>query len=447
MPPVPESKIKGVKPFGNALLSCFCLGWIYNAGGLKTLDDTDEHDDDIAAEKTRVHVGLTARSTDSVAAPSSTHTSKSTEEKPHGQIYRSSLLLAVGYLDLTNALDFPANVWNNVPIPTYAMVLMGLGGSIALLAISIAIWDMIRCWRNITFLRHERCHLLQNPDKRLLEQAWLSINTRELCWETIDRFLLDFFMGITGLFVGVGTLLALRGDDHTIFLVSNILSGYLGNSFLALYALINSFWSGIMWRRAHANQAAVKRSHLDAELAGLMKRHAWRHQMYALVNGTTLVVSGVASLVSATMWQGYVVQVPCVLASVFVVHYWRFCLGYDRLGFWQRRGAGEMDLRGRLRGVIAVRRALERGFDDDGVVDFVGVISDGGEVGWEGVLDFLWDFGVGVQEEEKRTVDGFSEAVNGSVRAAGLRRFKYEERFLLELYGYYLRVKEGERKE
>ncbi|KAF2161995.1 hypothetical protein M409DRAFT_27720 [Zasmidium cellare ATCC 36951] len=409
-------------------------------------------EDDIASEKTRVHGEMAARSTDSIATPSSNPASKPTPppDTPSAQIYRNSLLLAVGYLDLTNALDFPANVWNNVPIPTYAMVLMGLGGSIALLAIGIAVWDMLRCWRNIAFLRRERAGLIQQP-LNSLQQAWLAINTRELCWETIDRFLLDFFMGVTGLFVGVGTLLAMKGDDHEIFLVSNILSGYLGNSFLALYAVVNSIWSGIMWRRAHKNQAAVRRSNLDVGLAKLMKLHAWKHQMYALVNGTTLVVSGVASLVSATMWQGYVVQIPCVIASLFVVHYWRFCLGYDRLSFQQRLGAGEMAVEARLRAVIGVRTALERKYDDDGVVDFVEVIGDCGEVGRDAILEFLHDLGMdqailarmSAQREVETSVQEFSEAVNSRVRAAGLRRLKYEERFLLELYGYYLRVREA----
>lgn len=417
-------------------------------------------DDEMATEKTRIHGEMAARSSGSIATPSGEKENKTTPLlNPSGHIYRNSLLLGVGYLDLTNALDFPANVWNQTPIPIYAKVLMGLGGSIALLAIGIAVWDMVRCWRNISFLRGERACLLQNSDRMgLVEKAWLSINSRELCWEIIDRFLLDFFMGLTGLFVGAGTLLAMKGDNKTIFNVSNILSGYLGNSFLAFYALINSIWSGIMWYRAHANHAAVRRSKLEPELARLMKFHACKHQMYALVNGTTLVVSGVASMVSATIWQGYIVQAPCVMASLFVVHYWRFCLGYDRLSFQQRRLPGYMDLSVRLRAIVGVRAALQDK-SGRGTADLVHIVGESGEKGREPVEDLLHDLGLkvsfeamladsarsisGHQDEFEPSIDGFAAAVNSCIQAAGLRRVKHEERFLLELYGYYLREKEN----
>lgn len=398
--------------------------------------------------KTHVHEHLASRSCDSVF-----QRSKSEDGKPGPQntvpepIYRNSLLIPIGLLDLTNALDFPANVWNQVPIPTYSLILMGLGGSIALLAISIAVWDMLRCRRNIAFLRHERACLLR-ADKRLIERAWLRVNTRELCWEVIDRFFLDFFMAVTGLFVGTGTLLAIRGADRTIFHVSNILSGYLGNSFLAFYALVNGVWSGVMFHRARRNAASVKRSRVERGLAGLMKRHAWKHQIYAVVNGTTLVVSGVASIVSATMWQGYVVQVPCVVVSLGVVCFWRLGLGYDRLS-WQRRcGIGEGGLELRVRAVIRVRTALE----GEGRRSFTDIIGgDGGNV-----ADFLRDLGLredfearlaqltpsSQDEEEKESEERFSQAVNQCIEAAGVRIFRYEERFLLELYGYHLREKQ-----
>jgi hypothetical protein len=38
---------------------------------------------------------------------------------------RNSLLLGVGFLELANAGDFAANVWNTIPVPTFAAVLMG----------------------------------------------------------------------------------------------------------------------------------------------------------------------------------------------------------------------------------------------------------------------------------------------------------------------------------
>src|SRR5690349_11906469 len=72
---------------------------------------------------------------------------------------RNDLLLIVGYLEFFNALDFPANIWNSIPVPTFAVGLMATGGSIALLASSFAFFDFRRSWRNIKLLRKERTYL------------------------------------------------------------------------------------------------------------------------------------------------------------------------------------------------------------------------------------------------------------------------------------------------
>nr|POF04855.1 hypothetical protein CFP56_75287 [Quercus suber] len=144
--------------------------------------------------------------------------------------YLNNLHPAVGYLDLANALDFPANVWNSIPIPVFALVLMGLGGSIAILTVGFAVWDYQRSRRNITFLQAERAWLDRQlagladakSDAKLMLQAWQYISFRELGWEAIDRVLMDVSMGVAGILVGTGTLLAIHGDNHAIFMASNL---------------------------------------------------------------------------------------------------------------------------------------------------------------------------------------------------------------------------------
>ena len=45
---------------------------------------------------------------------------------------KNSLLASVGYLELANAKDFAANVWNDVPVPKCAMAFMAIGGVLAI---------------------------------------------------------------------------------------------------------------------------------------------------------------------------------------------------------------------------------------------------------------------------------------------------------------------------
>jgi hypothetical protein len=72
---------------------------------------------------------------------------------------RNDLLLGVGLLEIANACDFAANVWNQTPPPLFARVLMGIGGAVALFMITFAVWDGVRSWKNVKRLRLECQHL------------------------------------------------------------------------------------------------------------------------------------------------------------------------------------------------------------------------------------------------------------------------------------------------
>lgn len=349
------------------------------------------------------------------------------------QWYLNSLLPAMGYLDFTNALDFPANVWNSMPLPFFAKVLMAIGGSIAILSTFFAFWDLRRSRRNIAMLRHERRKLLKEKTKGGMQQAWLAVNARELGWEYIDRMAMDVFMALAGILVGTGCLMAIRGDIPAVYLASNVLSGYLGNSFVALYALMNISWSVFMWRRAHLVHVAETKvkEKIDAEILGRLREHARGHKLYATVSGVTMFVSGVGSEVSSTKWEGYVVLIPAVLGSVFCNWYWRYWLGYDRLSYQDRevQMAAE-DVQSRLQCVMEVREMLSgKNYTD---IDFEQVELQENET----LRSLLSDLGASeildmpaekwTQHERRKMIDGLRLRLRG------------EERFLLELYGYYI---------
>nr|POE92330.1 hypothetical protein CFP56_70401 [Quercus suber] len=282
-----------------------------------------------------------------------------------GQIpgrYRNNLHPAVGYLDLANALDFPANVWNKIPIPVFALALMGLGGSIAILTVGFAIWDYRRSRRNVEFLKAERAWLESRLARsacldlhiRLMLRAWQDISFRELGWEVIDRVLLDVSMGIAGILVGAGTLMAIRGDIPAVFEASNLMSGYIGNSLVVFYAFVNLLWSGYLFRRARSHHSAIRNAdRIPAQLRDSMIRHGRRHEWYAALNGSAIAISSVGSMISATMWQGYVVLIPCVVGSVYCNWFWRKRLGYDRESAQVWLENGDLDLDARLQDLVA----------------------------------------------------------------------------------------------
>jgi len=62
------------------------------------------------------------------------------------RMLRNSMLFGVGFLECANAGDFAANVWNQIPSPIYALVLMGIGGMMALFLSTFAFKDARLSW-------------------------------------------------------------------------------------------------------------------------------------------------------------------------------------------------------------------------------------------------------------------------------------------------------------
>ncbi|KAK4225063.1 hypothetical protein QBC38DRAFT_422126 [Podospora fimiseda] len=256
--------------------------------------------------------------------------------------FRNNLLTAAGCIEIANAGDFAANVFNMRPIPTYARVLMAIGGTVALGMVYFIIEDALLSWENIQGLRAERKFLLLEKQKQEKQkeatvgkalQCLLHVNYRDLGAEVIDRFGMDVLLGLGALMVGAGTYMAIGGEDPVIFEASNLLTGYIGNSPIAFYGLANMGWALYVWSRAKRHGVAVKAAlgeNLDARVKRRLKKRTRRVQLHGLLNGVTGAIAGAASLVTATHWWAYVILGPCILVSVYCNRLWRHHVGYDR---------------------------------------------------------------------------------------------------------------------
>ncbi|KAK8052935.1 hypothetical protein PG996_012236 [Apiospora saccharicola] len=259
----------------------------------------------------------------------------------------NDLMFLIGWLELFNALDFPANVFNQRPVPAFAMALMITGGVLILSASCVAFVDGWKSWHNLRLLWRERAHLraeleqaesqMRGDEDAMMRgihiRAWIWVNRGELGWEFIDRALMDGIGGFGGLLVGIGTLLAPAGGTPSIFETSNLMSGYVGNGFITFYGLINVGWAIYLWRLGSQRWAAVEDQLRDPQILKRARHCFFLHQVYAAVYGVTVVVAAVGSMISATMWWGYVILIPCIASSVFGNILWRRRVGYDRVVF------------------------------------------------------------------------------------------------------------------
>ncbi|KAI9933538.1 hypothetical protein ASPWEDRAFT_43361 [Aspergillus wentii DTO 134E9] len=251
--------------------------------------------------------------------------------------FKNSLLAGVGYLELANAGDFAANVWNETPPPQFAVILMAIGGSVALCMVFVALQDFRLSWRNVKLLRAERgmLHALRDgtddPDLLRLLHSRLGVGVREIGTEVVDRMLMDSLMGTGSLLVGVGTLMAIWGENPTVFEASNLLSGYVGNAMAALFGLVNAVWSSYLVVRFHHHDTVCKRNEsLTATQKKRLHTRFRRFQWHSVANAVNGLVAGAASMVTATMWWGYTVLIPCIISLILCNYFWRHKLGYDR---------------------------------------------------------------------------------------------------------------------
>jgi hypothetical protein len=256
---------------------------------------------------------------------------------PQSSGLKNDLYRAVGFLELANAGDFAANVWNSYPVPVYATVFMAVGATFAGIMSVFALLDSRRAFRNVKFLRKQRRELKEARAHRAAKSlatrdldVLLSVNFRELGTEAVNRWALNMFMGVGAVLICVGTYLAIAGANPGIFLASNLLSGYIGNAPIAIFGAINSCWAFYILCKAQGHINAAKKAIPGTQSLALIKRRSRNVQIYTGINGTATILGGVGSMITATRWWGYVILIPVILASVFCNYWWRTRAGYSR---------------------------------------------------------------------------------------------------------------------
>ena len=334
---------------------------------------------------------------------------------------KNSLLAGVGFLELANAMDFAANVWNTIPVPLFAAILMGVGGTVALAISLYAFRDAQLSWRNVVLLQDERrylkeqeahvaqeniaqafqlaqsgqekesmaphsgqtgqkmdtepsqlatpgheteteviqlalpvqekgtetyqkalsiqeqgtdtpksTHSVKEEDTERDLACQLDVSFREIGTEMIDRVGMDLFMGFGAILVAVGTYMAIGGADRRVYRASNLLSGYIGNAPSAFYGAFNAMWSVYVWRRAHRHGIAGSQKLKAKDVEILQRDRIKTIKTHATLNGLTGIIAGIAGLITATMWQGYVALVPCIVSAIYCNYIWRKKVGYER---------------------------------------------------------------------------------------------------------------------
>ncbi|KIY01613.1 uncharacterized protein Z520_03165 [Fonsecaea multimorphosa CBS 102226] len=389
---------------------------------------------------------------------------------------RNSLLAGVGFLELGNAGDFAANVWNEVPVKKWVAVLMALGATMALVTSLFAFRDVALSWRNIQVLRRERSYLKRERarcrrDKASLRSvdAIIGVNFRESGTELLDRLIVDVLLGFGAFLVSIGTYMAIGGANPSVFKASNLLSGYIGNAAGAIYGLVNAGWSAYVSIRAHRHRSAGL-AKLDSDLAKRLLRHrTHKVQTHALVLAVTGLAAGAGGLITATMWWGYIILVPCIISNIYCNWMWRHQIGYERpiagkiVQIDQQLLIKELEYVDLMSNYLG-RRARSDPPKDDEADDLTSIVS---VIQFMLSIDIFESFCVRVMQE-RRLSAALLEASEGGlticeqtfleldqkhlplvlalarthISERGPVQLRYRERYLLETLGCYLRVQD-----
>lgn len=244
---------------------------------------------------------------------------------------------AIGFIDLANSGDFAANVFNEIPVPIYATVLMVLGGVFALVMSMVAFYDARHSSRNIQLMREERQRLRRavGKDEEKVDMAGqanalLELNTRDIRTEIFDRAGMELTMGTAAFLVSVGCFLAPGGANTRVFQASNLLSGYIGNSPAAFYGLINALWSIMAWTRAQRHRRnAMSRLQPGSTRDAFMKRNLLV-RLHAIASGLSALISGSLGMVTPTHWWPYPVLLVCGIVFFWSTWEYKQKIGYQR---------------------------------------------------------------------------------------------------------------------
>ncbi|RFU76582.1 integral membrane [Trichoderma arundinaceum] len=399
-----------------------------------------------------------------------------------GNKLKNNLYRAVGFLELANAGDFAANVWNQYPVPVYATVFMAVGATFAGIMSVFALLDSRRAWRNVKFLRKQQRELKEARANRAAKSqptreldVLLSVVYRELGMEAVNRWGLNMFMGAGAILICVGTYLAIAGANPEIFLASNLLSGYIGNAPIALFGTINSFWAFYIFCKAQGHINAATKAIPGTRAMTLIKRRSRNVQVYTSINGTATILGGAGSMVTATRWWGYVILIPVILASLFCNYWWRTRAGYTRRDLLPS-GVSIMSV-DELSTALEFAARAEIMIKEHKRTPINPFVSD--PTSLRSVLAFLQEHELFepfcerlVKDATSRTALGYSnnpaqieiqitsilalpeerhpafiQIAQDTVRKLGSQHFKYRERYAAELLGTYLAISRHEAKQ
>jgi hypothetical protein len=268
--------------------------------------------------------------------------------------------LTIGFLDIANSGDFAANVFNHVPVPIHAIVLMAIGGTLALCMSVFALIDVMRSLENIRLLREER-HLLKTSDSD--KSAELELNHRDLGTEIFDRAGVDIAMGFGAFLIAIGTYMAIGGANRKVFLASNLLSGYVGNALPALYGLCNVGWSVSVWIRAHRQISAVSLHLQNGVPKSLLLLRGRRVQEHAVLTAVVCLISGALSMVTPTHWWPYPILLVCGLAFLYSTWVYKSQIGYERSLLTDDGSLGKVFLTDEICFLEVVEEALKEDSD------------------------------------------------------------------------------------
>ena len=246
-------------------------------------------------------------------------------------------------------------------------------------------------------------------------------------------------------------------------MASNLLSGYIGNAPVALYGMANAVWSAYVWRRAYRHGVAGAKDLKEEIVERALERRIRTFKTHAAINGVTGTVAGAASLVTATLWYGYPVLVPCIILSIFCNYVWRHRIGYDRPLIRQRLRVDKISLIEKLKSVASSRQILKEAPSES----LPKLVTDPGSIA--SILEFIVkydlfnDFCVRLLKDTSLSTSLFGtltdelimdpqslviadklhlprlfQIAQTTINEMGPKRFQYRERYLLEALGCYL---------
>jgi hypothetical protein len=238
------------------------------------------------------------------------------------------------------------------------------------------------------------------------------------------------------------------------------MSGYIGNAPVALYGLGNAAFSVYVWRRANHHGVAAAREMKSAAF----NRRIWRVKTHAAVNAVSGITAGAGSLVTATLWEGYPVLIPCIISAIVCNYLWRNRIAYERPLVRQKPDLDKTSLIEELEHITSVREILKTTPPADwfsklspdpsarpSILEFLRTNDLFGDFCSRLLMDeTLATTILGPLEQEvmideqtilaadKELYPRIMKIGEDTLRKMGSIRFKYRERYVLEILGCYL---------